>query len=229
MRRASRTSAWRVCWPAHEHAFAHFGGRCAELLYERMRTVVLGTAQGKPRWHPTFEAFARHWGFEPRLCKSYQAQTKGKVESGVTSVNRNFLPGRVFRDLDDFNAQLERWQREAADQRIHGTPPPAAHRALCPEGIRSGTYRGPSELPSGHGAPPRGGRGLAGGDRRQPLRGAGRLAPVERASGTRTGAAARNARQRDDELSVASRRPALAEAVEVRDLTVYEQMLEVAR
>jgi len=24
---------------AHEHAFAHFGGRCAELLYDRIRTV----------------------------------------------------------------------------------------------------------------------------------------------------------------------------------------------
>jgi transposase len=28
---------------AHENAFAHFGGRCETLLYDRMRTVVLGT------------------------------------------------------------------------------------------------------------------------------------------------------------------------------------------
>jgi transposase len=61
---------------AHEHAFAWFGGRCAEILYDRMRTVVLGTNEGKPRWNPTFDAFARHWGFEPRLCRPYRAQTK---------------------------------------------------------------------------------------------------------------------------------------------------------
>src|SRR5690349_6590185 len=30
-------------------------------------------------------------------------------------------PGRVFRELDDFNAQLATWQGEVADVRIHGT------------------------------------------------------------------------------------------------------------
>lgn len=106
---------------AHEHAFEHFGGHTAEILYDRMRTVVAGTTEGKPRWNPTFEAFARHWGFEPRVCRPYRAQTKGKVESGVKYVKRNFLPGRVFRDLDDFNTQLRGWLAEVADVRIHGT------------------------------------------------------------------------------------------------------------
>jgi hypothetical protein len=106
---------------AHEHAFEHFGGHTAEILYDRMRTVVIGSVEGKPRWNATFESFARHWGFEPRLCRPYRAQTKGKVESGVKYVKRNFLPGRVFRDLADFNAQLAAWQAEIADIRIHGT------------------------------------------------------------------------------------------------------------
>ncbi len=106
---------------AHEAAFAHFGGRCEFLLYDRMRTVVLGTSGGKPRLNPTFAAFAAHWGFTPRLCQPYRAQTKGKVESGVKYVKRNFVPGRVFRDLEDFNEQLATWQREVADLREHGT------------------------------------------------------------------------------------------------------------
>ncbi len=106
---------------AHEHAFEPFGGLCTELLYDRMRTVVLGTVEGKPRWNATFEAFAAHWGFTPRLCRPYRAQTKGKVESGVKYVKRNFLPGRVFHDLEDFNEQLRTWNVEIADMRIHGT------------------------------------------------------------------------------------------------------------
>jgi hypothetical protein len=109
---------------AHEAAFAHFGGRCEQLLYDRMRTVVLGSgkdASGKPRLNGTFAAFAAHWGFTVRLCQPYRAQTKGKVESGVKYVKRNFIPGRTFRDLEDFNAQLCSWQREIADQRVHGT------------------------------------------------------------------------------------------------------------
>lgn len=106
---------------AHENAFAYFGGRCEEHLYDRMRTVVLGSSQGRARLNPTFESFAGHWSFTPRLCQPYRAQTKGKVESGVKYVKRNFVPGRTFRDLEDFNAQLGAWQAEVADLRIHGT------------------------------------------------------------------------------------------------------------
>jgi hypothetical protein len=106
---------------AHEHAFEHFGGVTREILYDRMRTVIQGEAEGRKRWNPTFAAFAAHWGFEPRVCRPYRAQTKGKVESGVKYVKRNFLPGRVFRDLEDFNEQLAAWQLEVADRRVHGT------------------------------------------------------------------------------------------------------------
>ena len=111
---------------AHERAFAHFGGRCEFLLYDRMRTVVLSgerdeSGQRRVRLNATFDAFARHWGFTPRLCQPYRAQTKGKVESGVKYVKRNFVPGRSFADLDDFNRQLAAWQAEVADLRLHGT------------------------------------------------------------------------------------------------------------
>jgi transposase len=46
---------------AHEAAFAYFGGRCEQLLYDRMRTVVLGSCKdsaGKARLNSTFAAFA---------------------------------------------------------------------------------------------------------------------------------------------------------------------------
>jgi len=106
---------------AHEHAFAHFGGRCETLLYDRMRTVVIGTEGERPRLNATFQAFAQYWGFTPRLCRPYRAKTKGKVESGVKYLKRNFAPGRTFRDLEDFNEQLAAWQADIADLRVHGT------------------------------------------------------------------------------------------------------------
>jgi transposase len=106
---------------AHERGFAHFGGVTREILYDRMRTVLQGERDGTKRWNPTFRAFAQYWGFEPRVCRPYRAQTKGKVESGVKYVKRNFLPGRVFGDLADFNEQLAAWQAEIADLRVHGT------------------------------------------------------------------------------------------------------------
>ena len=36
-------------------------------------------------------------------------------------VKRNFMPGRVFVDLADFNDQLVAWLAEVADVRLHGT------------------------------------------------------------------------------------------------------------
>lgn len=111
---------------AHERAFEHFGGVCQSLLYDRMRTVTIGTSEDddgvrRAKLNATFQAFAGHWGYAIRLCRPYRAKTKGKVESGVKYIKRNFIPGRQFRDLEDFNAQLAAWQAEVADVRVHGT------------------------------------------------------------------------------------------------------------
>jgi len=39
----------------------------------------------------------------------------------VKYLKRNFLPGRIFVDLVDFQAQLDEWTATIADRRIHGT------------------------------------------------------------------------------------------------------------
>jgi transposase len=106
---------------AHERAFEHFGGHTREHLYDRPRTVCCPDGEGKLVWNSSFKAFADYWGFEPRLCRPYRAQIKGKVESGVKYVKRNFLPGRTFIDFEDFQAQLDEWNATIADCRIHGT------------------------------------------------------------------------------------------------------------
>jgi len=106
---------------AHECAFAHFGGHTREHLYDRPRTVCQPGADGRVAWNTTFKAFADYWGFEPRLCRAYRAQTKGKVESGVKYLKGNFLPGRAFIDQHDFDEQLAEWNATVADVRIHGT------------------------------------------------------------------------------------------------------------
>jgi transposase len=109
----------------HEEAFRQLDGVPEEILYDRMKTVWLETdSRGEIVWHPVFLDFARYWGFTPRLCRPYRAQTKGKVESGVKYVRRNFLCGLQGREpgcLNDFNAQLRAWVWEVANQRVHGT------------------------------------------------------------------------------------------------------------
>ena len=92
-----------------------------EILYDRMKTVWLGTdGRGEIVWHPVFLDFARHWGFRPRLCRPSRAQTKGKIESGVKHVRRNFVCGLLGREpscLMDFNTELRQcgeWRRQPA-------------------------------------------------------------------------------------------------------------------
>ena len=40
---------------------------------------MLSDDRGEIVWHPVFLDFARYWGFRPRLCRPYRAQTKGKA------------------------------------------------------------------------------------------------------------------------------------------------------
>jgi transposase len=116
----------------HEEAFRQLGGIPEEVLYDRMKTVwVEIDDRGEVVWNPLFLDFARYWGFTPRLCAAYRAQTKGKVESGVKYVRRNFLCGLLGKEpagLEDMNAQMRVWVWTVANERLHGTThePPLA-------------------------------------------------------------------------------------------------------
>jgi transposase len=109
----------------HESAFQEWGAVPEEILYDRMRTIWTGTDdRGEIVWNAVFLDLARYWGLTPRLCRPYRAQTKGKVESGVKYVRRNFLcglQGREPANLADLNAELRRWVAEVANRRVHGT------------------------------------------------------------------------------------------------------------
>lgn len=109
----------------HEAAFQELGGVPEEILYDRMKTVWMDLDdRGEIVWNPVFLDFARYWGFTPKLCAPYRAQTKGKIESGVKYVRRNFLCGLLGNEPDslaDLNARLHTWVSKVANQRIHGT------------------------------------------------------------------------------------------------------------
>ena len=81
----------------------------------------MGRREGRVLWHPLWEDFARRYGFTPRARQPYQAQTKGKVESGVKYVKRDALAGRRFGSWEALNAWLQEWAVTVADQRVHGT------------------------------------------------------------------------------------------------------------
>ena len=107
---------------SHLEAFAEFGGTPREVLYDRMKTAVLGEDDdGRVRYHPTLLDVAGHFGFRPRACAAYRAKTKGKVERVFRYVREDFFLGTEFADLHDLNTQLGHWRATVANQRVHGT------------------------------------------------------------------------------------------------------------
>ena len=118
----------------HVLAFEACGGATAEVLYDRMKTAVLGEhADGTVRYHPALVALLRHYGSAPRACRAYRAKTKGKVERPFRYIRQDFFLGRTFRNLDDLNAQFVAWCAELANARVHGTTNRVVQEAFTEE------------------------------------------------------------------------------------------------
>ena len=116
----------------HERAFAAFGGVPRKVLYDNMKTVVIERdvyGDGQHRYHAGFLDFAKHSGFIIKLCQPYRAKTKGKVERFNGYLRRSFyvpLASRLAQsglqlDVVTANAEVARWLREVANERVHGT------------------------------------------------------------------------------------------------------------
>lgn len=123
----------------HEQAFDWFGGVPEEIIYDNPKTIVLKRdVEGQAiTWNPQFWNFAQYYGFTPRPCRPYRAQTKGQGESGIKYGKRAFLLGRTFPSLADLNAQVQGWIRTVADQRVHGTTFRKPAEAFLAERLRS--------------------------------------------------------------------------------------------
>ena len=105
----------------HLAAFAALGGVPREILYDRMKTAVLGEDEaGRVIFNATLLELAHHHGFAPKACRPYRAKTKGKVERPFRYIRQDFFEGRTFQNLEDLNRQLADWL-DIANARVHGT------------------------------------------------------------------------------------------------------------
>lgn len=121
--RASQRQRQADWFEGMEGAFLRFGGVPAEVLIDNAKALVEhhDAVTREVRFNARLHAFARYWGFTPQACAPYRARTKGKDERGVGYVKKNAIAGRRFESWAAFEAHLDRWTREVADQREHGT------------------------------------------------------------------------------------------------------------
>jgi transposase len=103
--------------------FEYLGGVPVEVLIDNQKTAVVSHRAGeRVVYNDGFLDLAGHYGFTPRACKPGRAQTKGKDERMVGYIKGNFFKRyRSFESLEHINALAERWLREEADLRLHGT------------------------------------------------------------------------------------------------------------
>jgi transposase len=107
-----------------EEAFLYFGGVPQELLFDQMKAVITRDFRlegGALVRNAELLRFAHHWGFTPRACRPYRAQTKGKVERPVRYLRGNFVYGRTFLNDADLDHQRRHWLERVANVRVHGT------------------------------------------------------------------------------------------------------------
>jgi transposase len=118
----------------HAAAFEALGGVPREVLYDRMRTVVIGEpTPGGIVYNRALVDLARHYGFHPKACQPYRAKTKGKVERPFRYIREDFFLARSFRDLDDLNSQLRHWLDRVANPRVHATTRRVVNEAFAEE------------------------------------------------------------------------------------------------
>jgi transposase len=117
-----RVETWLDC---HRRAFEYFGGVPERVKLDNLKAAILRASQDDPKVQRAYRECAEHDGFLISPCRVATPQHKGKVESAVKYVKRNFLAGRDYSqpgcDITQANQDVLAWIEETAGQRIHGT------------------------------------------------------------------------------------------------------------
>lgn len=113
-----RIPTWLEC---HRLAFDSFGGVPEEIVVDNLKAAVLAANLTDPVLSEPYSRFARHYGFLVHPCRPRTPEHKGKVESGVHYVKRNFVASEEMIDIHDANKKVAVWVSEEAGLRLHGT------------------------------------------------------------------------------------------------------------
>ena len=104
----------------HQHAFEAFNGVPEKIMVDNLKSAVLKRVMGEPLFNPRYVDFARHYGFTIKPCNVRKGNEKGRVESGVGYVKKNFLNGLEITDFSHLNPAMNTWLESIANVRTHG-------------------------------------------------------------------------------------------------------------
>jgi transposase len=124
-RKAGRFLTWRsssrIWAELHERAFRRLGGAPRVIVLDNLREGVVRPDVYEPELNPLYADVLKHYGVVALPCRVRDPDRKGKVESAIGHTQRTPLRGQRFESLEEAQAYLDRWERQWADTRIHGT------------------------------------------------------------------------------------------------------------
>ena len=113
-----KMETWIGC---HIRAFEFFGGVVQEVVIDNLKAAVLSASLEDPILSIPYTRLAQHYGFLVHPCRVRTPEHKGKVENGVHYVQRSFIAGQEFLDIEEANRKLMEWVINEAGVRDHGT------------------------------------------------------------------------------------------------------------
>jgi transposase len=105
----------------HRRAFEFFGGVPKRVIPDNLKAAVKQALVYDPVLAEAYRRMALHYGFLISPTRPGTPRHKGKVENGVHYVQRNFMAGQDFVDIDCANQHLKKWITDRAGVRKHGT------------------------------------------------------------------------------------------------------------
>jgi transposase len=105
----------------HQRAFESWGGVPRRAVPDNLKAAVAKVLVHDPVLGEAYRRLAQHYGFVISPTRPRTPRHKGKVESGVHYVKRNFMAGQEFLDIHLANQHLKTWVQERAGTREHGT------------------------------------------------------------------------------------------------------------
>jgi transposase len=106
---------------AHIKAFEYFGGIPIEIVYDQDRILAVSENSGDIIYTERFQNYLNSVRFKIRLCRTYDPESKGKIEAVVKYAKNNFAKHRIFEDIKTFNEKSLKWLERTGNKKIHET------------------------------------------------------------------------------------------------------------
>lgn len=103
------------------NCFAFYGGVPREIVIDQDKLMVVSENFGDIIYTHQFEQFRKKMGFQIRLCRAGDPESKGRVEAVVKYLKYGFAAHRTFTDIASWNQLCLDWLDRTANRKLHGT------------------------------------------------------------------------------------------------------------